>query len=155
VAVAQVRVTAFLRFASRRWKLRGRRRSRSAVERKRIARRSLLRERRISCDQFGNSDEVEGRRGQHGRMQRLADVASGFRTIRMLVEQAPARREIQQHGASQHGHRTAYAGPSENSPTQLHGLPVSVTPLTRQAAEWVQKVDPYPIPLLDPATIPA
>jgi hypothetical protein len=37
----------------------------------------------------------------------------------------------------------------------LHGLPVSVTPLTRQAAEWVQKVDPYPIPLLDPATIPA
>ena len=88
-------------------------------------------------------------------MQRLADVASGLRTIGVLVEQAPARREIQQHGAGQHGHRPAHACPSKNSPTQLHDLPVSVTPLTLQPAEWVQKVDPYPIPLLDPATIPA
>jgi hypothetical protein len=90
----------------------------------------MLRERRISCDQLGDSDEVEGRRGQHRRMQRLADVASVFRTIRMLVEEAPARREIQQPGASQQGHRPAHACPSENSPTQLHVLPVSVTPLT-------------------------
>jgi hypothetical protein len=88
-------------------------------------------------------------------MQRLADVASVFRTIGMLVEQAAARREIQQHGASQHCQRPAHASRSENSPTQLHDLPVSVTSLTRQPAEWVQKIDPYPITLLDPATIPA
>ena len=115
----------------------------------------MLRERRISCDQFGDRDEVERRSGQHGRMQRLADVASVFRTMAMLVQQASARSEIQQHGASQHGHRPAHVCPSENSPTQLHDLPDSVTPLTPEPAEWVQKVDPYPITLLDPATIPA
>jgi len=125
------------------------------MQRKRIARRSMLRERRISCDQLGDNDEVECRRGQHRHVQRLADVASGLRTIGVLVKQAPARREIQQHGASQHGHRPAHACPSENSPAQLHDLSVSVTPLTRQPAEGVQKVDPYPITFLDPATIPS
>ncbi len=34
-------------------------------------------------------------------------------------------------------------------------LPGSVTPLTHQPKEWMQNVDPYPITLLDPATIPA
>jgi hypothetical protein len=119
-----------LRLASRRWKLRGRRRSRSAVQRKRIARRSMLRQRSISGDQFGRGNEIERRSGLHGHVQRLADVASVFRPIRMLVEQAAARREIQQHGASQHGQRPAHVCPSENSPSQLHDLPVSVTPLT-------------------------
>ena len=115
----------------------------------------MLRERRRSGDQLGNGDQIQSSGGQHRHVQRLADVASGFRTIGVLVEQAPARREIQQHGAGQHGHRPAHACPSKNSPTQLHDLPVSVTSLSRQAAEWVQKVDPYPITLLDPATIPA
>ena len=62
----------------------------------------MLRERRKSCDQLGDSDEVERRRGQHGRVQGLADVASIFRAIFMLVEQAAASREIQQDGARQH-----------------------------------------------------
>jgi hypothetical protein len=72
------------------------------VQRKRIARRSVLRERRIASDQFGSSDKVESRCGQRRHMQRLANVARGFRTTRVMVEQAPARREIQQNRASQH-----------------------------------------------------
>jgi hypothetical protein len=87
----------------------------------------MLRERRVSCDQLWDGDEIAGRRGQQGRMQRLADVASVFWTIRVPVKQAAARREIQQHGASQHRHRSARGfsceEPSENSPTQLHSLP--------------------------------
>ena len=74
----------------------------SAVQRKRIARRSVLRERKISGDQFGCRDEIESCRGQHGHMQRLADVASRIRAIRMLVEEAAARREVQQNGAGQY-----------------------------------------------------
>jgi hypothetical protein len=61
----------------------------------------MLRERSIPGDQFGSSNEVESGRGQHGHVQRLADVASSFRATRMMVEQAAARRKIQQNGASQ------------------------------------------------------
>jgi hypothetical protein len=115
--------TRFGDFASRRRELRGRRRSRSAVKRKRIARRSMLRHRRRSGDQLGNGDQIQSSCGQHRHVQRLTNVASGLRTIRMLVEQAPACREIQQNGASQHGHRPAHVSSSENSPTQRHDLP--------------------------------
>jgi hypothetical protein len=47
-------------------------------------------------------------------------VAGGFRAARMLVEQAPARRKIQQNGASQDSQRTARHGPPEYSSTQSH-----------------------------------
>jgi hypothetical protein len=66
---------------------------------------------------------VESSRRQRGHMQRLADVASSFRTTRMLVEQAPARREIQQNGASQHRQRPARVFPSEDERTRLHRSP--------------------------------
>jgi hypothetical protein len=62
----------------------------------------MLRERSISGDQLRSGDEVERSRGQHGHVQRLADVASRLRSTRMLVEQAAARRKIQQDGARQH-----------------------------------------------------
>ena len=115
----------------------------------------MLRERRIASDQLRGGDKVQSSRGQRWHMQRLANVASGLRTTRVMVEQAAARREIQQNGTSQHGYRAPHTGPSENGPTRLHDLPASVTPLTRQPAEWVQKVDPCPVRFLDPATIPS
>jgi hypothetical protein len=45
--------------------------------------------------------------------------------------------------------------PSEDSFTPWHGPLASLAPLTCLPAGWMQKVDPGPIPLLDPATIPA
>jgi hypothetical protein len=106
----------FARFASGRWELRGRRCSRRAVQREGIAWRSVLRERSISGDQLGSGNEVERGRGQHGHVQRLADVASSFRAARMMVEQAAARRKIQQNGASQDRQRPMRDGPPEDSP---------------------------------------
>ena len=80
----------------------------------------MLRERCIAGDQLGSGNEIERRRGQHRHVQRLADVAGGFRAARMMVEQAAARRKIQQNGASQYSQRTARQGPTEYSSTQSH-----------------------------------
>jgi len=74
----------------------------------------------MAGDQLGSGNQVERSRGQHRHVQRLADVAGGFRAARMLVEQAPARRKIQQNGASQDSQRTARHGPPEYSSTQSH-----------------------------------
>jgi hypothetical protein len=80
----------------------------------------VLRERSIPGDQLGSGHKVERGRCQHGHVQRLADVASSFRAARMMVEQAAARRKIQQNGASQYSQRTARQGPTEYSSTQSH-----------------------------------
>ena len=77
------------------------------MQRERIARRVVLRERRIPGDELRRRDEVQRRGCQHGHMQRLADMASVFRPAGVLVEQASARGEIQQCGTRQHGHRAA------------------------------------------------
>jgi hypothetical protein len=54
-------------------------------------------------------------------------VASGFGTIRMVVEETSAGREIQQNGARKHRHRPARRfsceDSSEDSPTPLHDPP--------------------------------
>ncbi len=88
------KISTLFAFASRRLKLCGRGRSGSAVQRKGIARRNVWRERRKSGDQLGSGYKVQSSRGQRGHVQRLADVASDFRAIRVLVKQAPARGEI-------------------------------------------------------------
>jgi hypothetical protein len=74
----------------------------------------------MSGDQFRSGNEVERSRGQHGHVQRLADVASSFWTTRMMVEQAAARSKIQQNSAGQDRQRSASDSPSEDSPTQSH-----------------------------------
>ena len=99
------------------------------MQRKGIARRSVPRERSISGNQFGSSNEVERSRGQHGHVQRLTDVASSFRAARMMVEQAAARRKIEQNGAGQDRQRPMRDGPSENSPAQRHKAPTQPSTL--------------------------
>ena len=69
------------------------------MQRNGIARRNVSRKRRKSDDQLGNGDEVQSSCGQRGHVQRLADVASDFRAIRVLVKQATARGEIQKRAA--------------------------------------------------------
>ena len=90
------------------------------MQRKGIAGRGMLRQRSIAGDQLGSGNEIERSRGKHRHVQRLANVAGGFRTARMLVEQAAARRKIQQNGASQDSQRTARQVPTEYSSTQSH-----------------------------------
>jgi|HubBroStandDraft_1064217.scaffolds.fasta_scaffold11472_3 hypothetical protein len=80
----------------------------------------MLRQRSISSDQLGSGNEIEGSRGQHRHVQGLADVAGVFGATRVLVEQAAARREIQQHGTSQYSERPARHGSPEYSSAQLH-----------------------------------
>lgn len=103
------------------------------MQRKSIARRSMLRERSISSDQLGSGDEIKRSRGQHGHVQRLADVASGFLATRMMVEQAAARRKIQQNGASQDRQRPMRDGPSEDSPAPMHKAPTQPSTLDARA----------------------
>jgi hypothetical protein len=80
----------------------------------------MLRERSISGDQLRSGNEVKRSRSQDGHVQRLADVASRFRAGGMMVEQAAARRKIQQNGASHDRQRPMRDGPSEDSPAQVH-----------------------------------
>ena len=93
------------------------------MQRNGIARRNVWGKRGKSGDQLGSGDEVQSSRGQRGHVQRLADMASGFRAIRMAVEDAAARREIQQHGARKYRQRPARICPSEYGPTTLHNPP--------------------------------
>jgi hypothetical protein len=88
----------------------------------------MLRQRSMSGDQFGSGDEVKRSRGQHGHVQRLADVASGFWTTRVMVEKAAACGKIQQNGASQDCQRSASECPSKDSPTWAHKALSSLAP---------------------------
>lgn len=96
----------------------------------------MLRERRVSRDQLGSGDQVKSSRGQHRHMQRLANVASGFRAVCVLVQEAAARCEIQQDGASKHGKRPARNSPSEHSHTHCMTFSISLTPLDAGGGFW-------------------
>ena len=93
----------------------------------------MLRERRISCDQLRSDNQVKRSGSQHGHVQRLANVASRLRPMGMLVEQASACCEIQQHGASQHRQRPARVPRSENGLTRLHESPYKPSTLDAEA----------------------
>jgi hypothetical protein len=80
----------------------------------------MLRQRSISGNQLGSRNKVKRRSRERRHVQRLADVAGVFRSALMLVEEAPARRKIQQNGASQNSQRPARRGPPEYSSTQSH-----------------------------------
>ena len=74
----------------------------------------------MSGDQLRSGNEVERSRGQHRHVQGLADVAGGFGTACMMVEQAAARGKIEQDDARQHRERPARHRTSEYSSTWLH-----------------------------------
>ena len=84
---------------------------------KRIARRRMLRERRIAGDELGRADKIQVRRGQCRHMQRLANVASGIGTIRVMVQERAARSEIQYRRKGQQRQSAVHGGPSENGST--------------------------------------
>ena len=110
----------------------------------------MLPERRISCDQFGSGDQIKRGRGQHGHVHRLADVAWGFRTACMMMEETAAPGEIQQHGARKHRQRPLRPHPSEDALTPLHDTPCLPSPLDARISPLVAKNLPYLPALLPP-----
>jgi hypothetical protein len=96
----------------------------------------MLQERRVSRDQLGSGDEVKSGRGQYRHVQGLADVASGFGAVCMLVQEAAAGCEIQQDGASKHGKHPARISPSEHNHTRCMTFPISLTPLDAGGGSW-------------------
>ena len=90
------------------------------MQRKGIAWRCVLRQRRIPGDDLRRADEVQPGGRQRGHVQRLADMAGVLRPIRMLVEERTARRKEQQGSAGHQRHRAAHSGSSENRFLQMH-----------------------------------
>jgi hypothetical protein len=89
------------------------------MQRNRIAWRNVLRQRRISGDQFGSSDEVQGGRCQRWHVQRLADVADRVRSACVLVEQA-AGGEVQEYHACQNRQHAPHKHIARLNPPRAH-----------------------------------
>jgi hypothetical protein len=75
-------------------KLSGGRCAPGAMQRKGIAWRRVLWQRRIPGDDLRSPDQIKPRGRQRRHVQRLADMAGGIGPIRMLVEEGAARRKI-------------------------------------------------------------
>ena len=71
------------------------------MQRKWIAWRNVLRERKIARDELRCANKIQTRRGQGRHVQRLANVTSGVGTIRVMVQERAARGKVQQRGKSQ------------------------------------------------------
>jgi hypothetical protein len=72
-----------------------------AMQREGIARRYMLRQRRIPGNDLRRADKIKPRRRQRRHMQRLANMAGRIGPICMLVEQGAARCKIEQRSASE------------------------------------------------------
>jgi hypothetical protein len=143
-------------------KLRGGRGAPGAMQGEGIARRSVLRQRRISGDDLRRADDVKARSHQRRHVQCLADVAGRIGPIRMLVEECAARRKIEQRSTSQHRQSAVYSRPSENRSPRMHRVTLHLSTLdgraTRLVAALVQmvtrKLQSIPIPSRFRAHVP-
>ncbi len=73
------------------------------MQRKGIERRNIVRQNSVPGDLPRFRDQIEGRKRQRRHVQRLANVASGFRTTSVLVDKDAASGEIQQSNAAKYG----------------------------------------------------
>jgi hypothetical protein len=85
------------------------------MERNRIARRCPQGGRGTPSNQLRSSEQVLRRRGQGGRVQRLAYVASAFRAARMVVECTRARSQVEQRDARNNCEPSPPSGASEHT----------------------------------------
>jgi hypothetical protein len=75
---------------------------------------------------FGN--QIQACSGQGRHVQRLADVASRLRPIRVVVEERAACGKVQQRRAAQDGQRAPRIPVPEDRPVRVHTLtPFSVS----------------------------
>jgi hypothetical protein len=76
---------------------------------------------------LGFRNQVQTRGGQGGHVQRLANVASRLRPIRMVVEKRAARGKVEQRHATQNRQRAPRTPVPENRSLRVHTLtPFSV-----------------------------
>ena len=90
------------------------------MEGKGIARRCVLRQRKIPGDDLRRTDQIKPRGRQRGHVQGLAHMAGGIGPIRMFVEERAARGKIEQRGASQQRQRAAGNPSFENAFLRMH-----------------------------------
>ena len=79
------------------------------MQRERIERRNIIRQRSVPSDLPRFGDQIQGRGRQRRHVQRLANVAGSLRTTGVLVRIRAAGGEVQQHDAAQDGERS-FAG---------------------------------------------
>src|SRR5260370_21145829 len=91
-----------------------------AMQRKRIPRRCVLRQRRIPSNDLRGAGEIKPGSCQRRHVQRLTDMAGSIGPICMLVEQGAAGRKKEQRGASKHRQRATRHSSSENGYPQVH-----------------------------------
>ena len=121
--------------------LRGGRSAPGAVQRKRIARSRVLRERKIRRDNLRSADQVERGSRQSRHVQRLANVAGRVRTLGVFVQEAAARREIQKRSASQQRHSSTHGYPSRHDSHQVHHTAIYLsTMLSAGRGRMLQKM---------------
>ncbi len=108
--------------------LRGGRGAPGAMQGKRIAGGRVQRERGIPGNKLRCADEIKRCRCQSRHVQRLANMTRWVRTLRVLVKEAAACREIQQRGASQYRQRALCRRSSENRILPVHKRHFSLAP---------------------------
>lgn len=86
------------------------------MERRGIRLSDVLRDRRMPCHllRLGNQVQTRSRQGRH--VQRLANVASCLRPIRMVVEKRAARGKVKQRHATQNCQRAPRTPVPEDRP---------------------------------------
>ncbi len=90
------------------------------MERKGTRLSDMLRKRRMPGNLLRFRDQVQARGGQRGHVQRLANVASGLRTIRVVVEKCAASGKVQQRNAAHNRQRPPCATTPEDKSLQVH-----------------------------------
>ena len=118
--------------------LRGGRGAPGAMQGKRIAGGRVQRERGIPGNKLRCADEIKRCRCQSRHVQRLANMTRWVRTLRVLVKEAAACREIQQRGAGQYRQRALRRRSSENGFPRVHKRHFSLAPWTGGEASWLQ-----------------
>jgi hypothetical protein len=82
----------------------------------------VFRKGRMPCDLLRLRNQIQARSGQGGHVQRLANVASRFRPICMVVEKRAARGKVQQRHAAQYCQRAPSTLMPEDRSLRVHTL---------------------------------
>jgi hypothetical protein len=126
------------------------------MQRKGVAWRCVLRQRRIPGDSLGRADQVQPGGCQGGHVQRLAYVARGIGSICVLMKKGAASGKIEQRHTSQQCQPVAQGLSSENSFLRTHWSTLHCSSLDGRKKTLVAKLSSNPLNgLLDRATIPA
>lgn len=80
----------------------------------------VLRQRRKAGDELRRANKIRAGLGQRRHMQRLANVASGVGTIRVMVKERAARAKVQQRHKGQQRQCASQTRSSEDASRGMH-----------------------------------